>query len=524
MKRNFIYYFLAFNFLFLGLTACFEDQSTEADHVIPEIEIDTTGIGEELSILHMGKLTLNPSVSKEGTDPSEFSYKWMLSMEPVVFGTKDEYICISTDATLDTQITLDDASDPYCLWYQVTDNTTGLRKDIVWKLYVKAAYNEGLLVAESHDNGLTTDLAFIESEQFTYGHKGETKIYHNLFSNANKGAKIESEVTQICAMKRTHQSYPKTKFFGLIGQGEDKYLLLDKHYAIKYRNEEGFHEGAINNLNPTQLSIYNRRYYSIVNNGTWHTMDMESTDGVGMVWGIPNINSTFSKGYPIDKMVAHGYKNLTYTHAFYDNIAGKFYTILVQPMANNGYTYALPKNSSFDFDPQNCPNLETIYGALGPSNVLCMLMKNKETGKYFVLGIHSSQNKIVLYAELPECNIDEAIGFAANEAGNVVYYATKNDIYVVVLAAVPVQVNKIHSFSDEITHFSFFRQARATTDVSSANLPTALNTLLTATWNGNEGTIHTIPVISPNVGGIDASGIVEYKGFGKISTITHQDQ
>ena len=524
MKRNFIYYFLAFNFLFLGLTACFEDQSTEADHIIPEIEIDTTGIGEELSILHMGKLTLSPSVSKEGTDPSEFSYEWKLSMEPVVQGTKDTYITISTDRTLDMQITLDDATDPYCLWYQVTDNTTGLRKDIVWKLYVKAAYNEGLLVAESHDNGHTTDLAFIESEQFTYGHKGEAKIHHNLFSNANEGAKIESEVTQICAMKRTHQSYPKTKFFGLIGQGEDKYLLLDKHYTIKYRNEEGFHDGAINNLNPTQLAIYNRRYYSIINNGKWHTMDMESTDGVGMVWSIPNFNATFSNGYPVDKMVAYGYKNLTYTHLFYDNQAGKFTTVLVHPMTKNGYTYALPKNSDFNFDPQNCPNLETIYGALGPSNVLCMLMKNKETGKYFVLGVNSSQNKIVLYAELPECNIDEAVGFAANEAGNVIYYATKNDIYVVVLAAVPVQVNKIHSFNDEITHFSFFRQARATTDTSSANLATALNTLLVATWDGNEGAVHTIPVISPNVGGIDTNGIVEYNGFGKILTITHQDQ
>ena len=89
MKRNLIYYFLSLNFLFIGLTACYEDKSTEADHIIPEIKIDTTGIGETLSILRLGQLTVNPSVSKEDTAPSEFSKEWKLSMEPVVQGTKD---------------------------------------------------------------------------------------------------------------------------------------------------------------------------------------------------------------------------------------------------------------------------------------------------------------------------------------------------------------------------------------------------------------------------------------------------
>lgn len=525
MKRNLIYYFLSLNFLFIGLTACYEDKSTEADHIIPEIKIDTTGIGETLSILRLGQLTVNPSVSKEDTDPSEFSYEWKLSMEPVVQGTKDTYITISTEPTLDVQITLDEASDPYRLWYQVTDNTTGLRKDIVWKLYVTAPYNEGLLIAESYDNGKTTDLAFLESELFSYDYDGKAQVTHNIFSNANEGVKINSKIKQICAFKRVNQSFPTTKFFGLIGEGEDQYLLLDKNYTTKYRNEEGFYDGVIDVLNPSQLMIYNGRYYSIINNKKWYTIDTGSTEGYGMKWGIANFNATFPSYYPVDNMVAHYYRNGTYTHLFYNYEAGKFNSVLVHPITKNGYTYDVTPDNSLGFNPQNCPNLETIYGALGPSNILCMLMKNKDTGKYFVFGINASQNKAIVYREIPDCELDQAVGYAINESGNVVYFATKNDIYVVVLNAEPVQVNKIHSFTDEITHFSFFRQARATTGSSSTNLSTALNTLLTATWDGNKGKIHAIPIISSNVGGIDKSGIVTYdEGFGKILTITHQDR
>ena len=73
MKRNLLYLVLCVSLL-TSLTGCYEDKSTEATIEIPEIEIDTTGIKPELVVTRYQRLQVNPSVSKEGTDPSEFSY------------------------------------------------------------------------------------------------------------------------------------------------------------------------------------------------------------------------------------------------------------------------------------------------------------------------------------------------------------------------------------------------------------------------------------------------------------------
>ena len=74
MKRKLLYLILSVG-LIAGFTGCYEDQSTEATHTIPEIVIDTTGIKPLHSLKRFKRLQITPSVSKEDTDPSEFSYK-----------------------------------------------------------------------------------------------------------------------------------------------------------------------------------------------------------------------------------------------------------------------------------------------------------------------------------------------------------------------------------------------------------------------------------------------------------------
>ena len=78
MKRSILYITLCFNLL-IGMTGCYDDQSTEATNPIPEIVIDTTGIEEQFTLQRFDRLQINPKVSKENTDPSALSYKWMLS-------------------------------------------------------------------------------------------------------------------------------------------------------------------------------------------------------------------------------------------------------------------------------------------------------------------------------------------------------------------------------------------------------------------------------------------------------------
>ena len=89
--------------------------------------------------------------------------------------SSSNYICIGEDETLDTIISLASNETTYFLWYQVQDTITKLRKDILWTVLVRPAYNEGILIAETSD-GITTDLSLIEGEQFTEGWTEDDKI------------------------------------------------------------------------------------------------------------------------------------------------------------------------------------------------------------------------------------------------------------------------------------------------------------------------------------------------------------
>ena len=56
MKRYLLYMLLTlWNVSFF--TACFDDKSTDADHPIPDIVIDTTGIPETLKVVQNGRLS-----------------------------------------------------------------------------------------------------------------------------------------------------------------------------------------------------------------------------------------------------------------------------------------------------------------------------------------------------------------------------------------------------------------------------------------------------------------------------------
>ena len=517
MKRKLLYLILSVG-LIAGLTGCYEDQSTEATHTIPEIMIDTTGIKPLHSLKRFERLQITPSVSKEDTDPSEFSYKWMLSLQPIQnTNTIGTYVCIGEEKDLDAEITVDDDETPYNLWYQVTDNTTGLRKDIVWQVRVLAPYGEGLLVAESHDNGKTADLALIENEHFSTDYTNETLIRHNIFSEANEGAKIEGEVSQIHAFKKNH----KTKYYSIFTKsGEDRLLTMNKKYEVMFRNKECFVEECVDVINPTAFHVAAGQAAYMVNNNQVHWAWFNDNTWTGQ-WGpaIPNQGKSVS----IDKTFAAGYGNSPSYWCYYDPTAGcikKMYNTLMRWDLSS--ISVVSKGSGWAFDPSNCPGYECVYGGLAPGNRTYLLLRNKESGKYCVFGANSSGNADRYY-EIPEfAAMDDAIAYATNENGNVIYFATSNKVYSIILNAEPVMINEVYSSSEEITHFSIFRQAKATTDYYAANLIASGNVVLVGTWNGQNGTVHAIPMLNYNTGELQTAGTVKFEGFGKIMAIIHQ--
>ena len=520
MKQNLLYLVLCVNLL-VGVTSCYEDKSTEATHLIPEIVIDTTGIGGTKALKRFERLQINPKVSKEGTDPSNFSYKWMLSLNPISAFT-NAYECISEDPNLNVEITRDDSETFYRLWLQVTDKTTELRKDMIWDIRVLAPYGEGLLIAEETDGG--TDLALIESKQFTEGYQDEPLIRHNIFSSANEGAKINADVFQLSSFKQ----YNKNKFYILLGKGEDKYIMLAKTYKVMHRNEEGFVEYAVENMNPTQFIVTSGPAAYLVNDNYVHWMWLGDENNKTMQWGpsIPNQGEYVE----VDKMIAAGLASGPGYSFYYVPSKGCFKTLYNTTMRWDLATITDTQKDNWKIVPQNSPNMEMIYGGLAPDNRVYALMKNKENGSYFIVGQQTKNGYMAgtisdVYLELPECELDNAIAFASHELGNVIYFATKHDIYSIVLNAEPIQVNKVHSFTDEITHMSIFRQARNTTTTNSATLEDSNQTILATTWNGTSGTVYAIPILNFYTGELDFSSHTKYDdngGFGKITTVIHQ--
>ena len=70
MKRYLLYMLLIlWNVSFF--TACFDDKSTNADHPIPDIVIDTTGIPETFKVVQNGRLSIQPKVMRDNGDNSD---------------------------------------------------------------------------------------------------------------------------------------------------------------------------------------------------------------------------------------------------------------------------------------------------------------------------------------------------------------------------------------------------------------------------------------------------------------------
>ena len=162
MKRILLYLSLYLG-VFSSMTSCYDDQSSETTFTIPEIEVDTVGLNAtqyvqsneyryRIDVQQFETLRLSFPVSQEGVENPDFSYEWKLSMAPEAYENK--FMTIGTEKDLEYEITQSPNATPYLLWYQVTDNKTGLVKGMVWltQAMVKIQTFHSLPVQISHSD------------------------------------------------------------------------------------------------------------------------------------------------------------------------------------------------------------------------------------------------------------------------------------------------------------------------------------------------------------------------------------
>ena len=233
-------------------TSCYDDKSTERSTTLEDIVIDTTGLGMDLNVKFNHELKVNPKiyVGDEG-NTSSLSYKWELSMEA---GTDpDNFSEIGTEATLSKTIVNLPSVNPYILVLTVTNRNTELQKQVTWNVYVNNSLGEGLVVADTKDGGLTSDLSWVHCREVAEIYDGEDAVSRNLYSSVN-GSNIEGKVTSMCytsVLLISTRSYENRLY---VGTDKDLFSVDPLTYKAVYSSNELFF-AAPNNCSPSFLSL-----------------------------------------------------------------------------------------------------------------------------------------------------------------------------------------------------------------------------------------------------------------------------
>ena len=166
--------------LALAVTGCYKDQSSLQTVPTPEISVEVKEIGEEIHIDSEDVLSIQPIVSVP--QGAEITYKWELTKKAGDY--EKEMEVISTEQALkDYKITRPaNSTTPYYLRYTITNKSFGgVEKTLQWKLYVSPVLADGLLFSFTKD-GVTSDLGYIKSSEFTRDYMGKSVVITDLLA------------------------------------------------------------------------------------------------------------------------------------------------------------------------------------------------------------------------------------------------------------------------------------------------------------------------------------------------------
>ncbi|WP_278833704.1 hypothetical protein, partial [Porphyromonas cangingivalis] len=166
--------------LALAVTGCYKDQSSLQTVPTPEISVEVKEIGEEIHIDSEDVLSIHPIVSVP--KGAEITYKWELTKKAGDY--EKEMEVISTEQALkDYKITRPaNSTTPYYLRYTITNKSFGgVEKTLQWKLYVSPVLADGLLFSFTKD-GVTSDLGYIKSSEFTRDYTGKSVVITDLLA------------------------------------------------------------------------------------------------------------------------------------------------------------------------------------------------------------------------------------------------------------------------------------------------------------------------------------------------------
>ena len=465
------------------LFSCYQDLSTTADKVIPEIEI--SGIPDSLETYFGEEIALHATVTLGGEAYDGFDYAWAIDLKP---GNSRDRIDISETADIAYRVANQPNETPYCLSFTATDRESGLFKTAFCHVFVRSSLGEGILVAHTRDGGETTDFDLLANKYVTYGYTSDVPRYtRDIYQLAN-GQPVNGKVNAVLPVVRSDGAvYNET----LILVGTDEHLLALDPLTFKVAKQDG---ALFNGYKEPTFEVHNLINYGQI---------MTAAQINGKLWlNICHTNNIFNI-------------------AGYSGIPADVFT-----PTNVGYAYAVQQTDPVGADLAGGKSLWAGAGKEGR----CAFLIQAADGNRHIVYLHPSENEMIYYPLDANQWLTDARYFAFCDNAEILFMASDSKIAsIAVIGGSPIfrEINwQPDDKAETITGIKFYTQGWYGAhgfDYTSYTFPLATNRMqiIIFTYNENtgEGKIYLRPFnVSTGLFTYKDNGV--YGGFGRITAAT----
>jgi len=523
MKIN-IGVILFMSFVFFS---CYEDHSNDGYQLLPSIEIDKDVKAKEYLVYQHERLKIEPVVYKEGMSQDNFTYKW----EVKDWGLDQ---VISREKVLDTIISIPPTTNPYSLLFTVTDRETGISAYKIYEVKVSPSLGEGLVVADTKDDGLTSDLSLIMAMNFSSGREDESSdvMRREIYSKYN-GRKIEGSVVSML-----NTNYGTNRSLTVLTPAE---LIRIEPYTYTYVDGDQsvfIIPPSVEEIKPQQLV-----YLSYI--GT----ELLLMDGHMYSRSCQHDNRVFSY-YAVTNDLTDYYGShivpLAKLYNFQANIGGFIFDTIGNRRLLGidlvGQKVRILRSGSELFDPNHIGKKSCLFMGETKGKIVNVLLKDDGQEHYEIYALKGDQpDKGNLpcgrydVSACPDIAASRFYEFSLLE--DIFYYATDQAIYAVEYLQGASRVYRRYTVetpgAEKITSMKLWRNAGKVYIPSDdpegrTAIASASRMMIITTYNENthEGKVICLPIATLGVGGLvtDRAFHKTYGGFGKILQVTYQDE